>query len=151
VTTRLTVDDQITVVTPATTLCLIVETVARNSFTCRGDDFLSDVEGWKFTNGAEGIHWIRGWHTPDSEEVKAARVAQGIGNDKKRTKRVPYRELEAQAKRNAEEADIARRQVVEVRKVLDEMRRAQSGVSDAPSPNNNESWSDAAWRKLRGG
>jgi hypothetical protein len=162
--TRLTVDDHITIVTPTLTLCTIVETIARNTFTCLGDnDFLPDVGGWMFNNDEEGIHWIRGWHTPDSEEVKAARVAQGIGNDKKRKKRPTYRELEAQSKRNAEEAGIARKQVEEVRKVLDEMRRGQHEHVQSPRisnyrlgsqdvhPHGNESHSDAAWRKYRRG
>lgn len=153
--TSLAIDDHITIVLTSMTLCLVVEKVERKAFFCMPDDDLPDIGGWRLNNDDEGSLWIRGWHTPDSEEVKAARVAQGIGNDKKRRKRPTYKELEEQVKRAEAEAD-------NVRKLLDEMKRQAEQerrrtpvqypwrVDTQINPCPNESYSDAAWRKLKG-
>ena len=139
--TRLTVDDRVTIVTRTLTLCLVVESVARNTFTCLADDFLPDIGGWQFNNDEEGICWIRGWYTPDSEEVKAARVAQGIG-DQKRVKRPTYKELEQRVQQ-------ANSEVSSARKLLDEAKERARGQTQL-NPHWNESYSDAAARKKWG-
>lgn len=155
---RVAIDDPITLVFQAMTLCLTVEKVERQTFYCAAGDGLPDVGGVPLHHDDEGSLWIRGWYTPDSEEVKAARVAQEIGDDRKRPQRPTYRELEEQAKRNEVEADNAR-------KLLDDMkRRAEQERHAHPEPRRgypwrleqplhprpNESHSDAAWRKLKG-
>lgn len=148
--TRLAVDDPITIVTRTLTLCLVVETVSRNTFTCSVDDFLPDVGGWQFDNDEEGILWLRGWYTPDSEEVKAARVAQGIG-DQKRPKKPTYKELEAGK-------HIAEQQALEARKQLEALKQEHAREVDQHrsnrwtqiNPHYNESYSDAAARKKWG-
>ena len=149
--TRLAVDDHVTIVAPTLTLCLVVETVARNTFTCLADNFLlPDVGGWAFNHDEEGIGWIRGWYTPDSEEVKAARVAQGIG-DQKRVKRPSYRELEQRLQQ-------ANAEVSNARKLLDQMKERAASERQTCTrqwtglrPHDNESYSDAAYRKLTRG
>lgn len=153
---RLAVDDHVTIVAPTLTLCLVVESVARNTFTCLADNFLlPDAGGWAFNNDEEGILWLRGWHTPDSEEVKAARVAQGIG-DQKRVKRPTYKELEQRLQQANSEVSNARKLLHEMKRKAEAQRHPSVGgypwcVDPQINPHGNESYSDAAWRrKLRG-
>ena len=93
----------------------------------------------------EGILWLRGWHTPDSEEVKAARVAQGIG-DQKRVKRPSYRELEQRLQQANAEASNARKLLDDANKRAQTWQRSQTDLH----PQYNESYSDAAARKKWG-
>lgn len=94
--TRVAIDDHITVVYPSMTLCLVVEKVERKVFYCNAENGLDVVSGLVLGHEDEGVFWIRGWHTPDSPEVKAAQAAYGIGDPQERKTRPTYMELAEQ-------------------------------------------------------
>ena len=87
------IDDKITRVTPDYTICETVESVTREGFATKSAPGLTSLR-----HASEGITWVRGWHLPDSEEVKAARVAQSLDENKEQAQTsTPIEELLRQA------------------------------------------------------
>lgn len=85
--TYVAIDDKITRVHPDYTVCETVESVTREGFSTKSAPGLTSLR-----HSGEGITWVRGWHTPDSEEVKAAQVAQGLEENKEQV--APGKSLE---------------------------------------------------------
>ena len=85
------IDDKITRVTPDYTICETVDSVTREGFATKSAPGLTSLR-----HSGEGITWVRGWHLPDDEEVKAARVASSLAENKEQT-RTPLEELMGQA------------------------------------------------------
>jgi hypothetical protein len=72
-----TIDDKITRVMLDYTICETVESVTREGFTTKSTPGITSLR-----HSGEGITWVRGWLLPDSEDVKAARVAQALDENK---------------------------------------------------------------------
>lgn len=75
--TYVALDDKITRVMPDYTICETVESVTREGFSTKSAPGLTSLR-----HSGEGITWVRGWQLPDDEDVKAARVAQSLGENK---------------------------------------------------------------------
>lgn len=71
-----TIDDHVTVVfANSTTLHTRVDSIERDVF--------HTIEKSRLHHEHEGIHWLRGWFTPDADEVKAALAAQALAEEQK--------------------------------------------------------------------
>lgn len=147
---RVAIDDPVTIVFASPlTICTVVEKVERTQFYCKADNGFPDLGGVPFDHAAEGTFWVRGWHTPDSEPVKAALSAQAFG-DAKPAKVTPYRELkEALAEATKRQAEIERR-------LNETMRRQQAQQTQLPHGSSTPHWnpgrtpSDEAWDAYTG-